>query len=233
MQQAIGLGGDAKTHGGKLRQFLSLETIKPHINNDLAMAIDSPQKFVRPGRGGLPAIAFEATLLIDLCEAIVKAKDEKGFRKEWLPLIYQAQIITLSFAKAGIISAIDEVTGYQEVREKDEIQKIVDKYLTDYARKWAKVFPDEFWNKLLKIKGYESYIGLKRPSFVGHWVNDIVYSRLAPNILERLKDLNPRLKNGYRKHKHHSFLTEDHGVPELKDHIIKVMGLIDASTNCK
>lgn len=30
----------------------------------------------------------------------------------------------------------------------------------------------------------------------------IVYSRLAPNILERLKDLNPRLKNGYRKHKH-------------------------------
>ena len=61
----------------------------------------------------------------------------------------------------------------------------------------------------------------------------IVYSRLAPNILERLKDLNPRLKNGYRKHKHHSFLTEDHGVPELKDHIIKVMGLIDASTNCK
>lgn len=46
--------GDAKTHGGKLRQFLSLETIKPHINNDLAMAIDSPQKFVRPGRGGLP-----------------------------------------------------------------------------------------------------------------------------------------------------------------------------------
>ena len=85
----------------------------------------------------------------------------------------------------------------------------------------------------MKIKGYESYIGLKRPSFVGHWVNDVVYSRLAPKILQRLKELNPRDKSGYRKHKHHSFLTEDHGVPELKDHIVKIMGLMDASLSCR
>jgi hypothetical protein len=229
MQQAIGLGGEAKTHGSKLREFLSFQSIKPFVNNDLAMAIENPDRFTRPGRGGVPAIAFEATLLIDLCEAIVKAKDAKGFRSSWLPLAYQAQIITLSFAKAGIISAIDEVTGYQEVREKDAIQKIIEKYLNDYAKKWSKVFPDAFWEKLLRIKGYESYIGLPRPSFVGHWVNDIVYDRLAPGIRQKLKELNPKTEKGHRKYKNHQFLTTDHGVPELKDHITKTMVLMDAA----
>jgi hypothetical protein len=32
-----------------------------------------------------------------------------------------------------------------------------------------------------------------------------------------------RLPSGYRKDKHHSFTTEDHGLPELKSHLTKVM----------
>ncbi len=230
MQQAIGLGGEARTHGGKLREFLSLTTIKPYVDAELAMAINNPVRFIRPGRGGVPALAFEATLLIDLCHTILKAKDNPGFRRAWIPLALQAQLITLSFAKAGIISAIDEVTGFQEVREKDEIQKIVNKYLMDYAKKWAKVFPDIFWTKLLRVKGYESYIGLQRPSFVGHWVNDIVYERLAPGVRARLKALNPRTEKGNRRYKNHQFLTDDHGVPELREHLSKAMALMDASS---
>lgn len=231
MQQAIGLGGEASTHGGKLRAFLNLETIKPFVNKELAMAVKHPMRFIRPGRGGVPAIAFEATLLIDLCDAILKAKDAPGFRRQWIPLALQAQMITLSFAKAGIISAIDEITGFQEVREKDAIQKIVEKYLNDYARKWAKLFPDVFWAKLLKVKGYESYIGMQKPSFVGHWVNDIVYDRLAPGVRERLKELNPKNEKGYRRYKNHQFLNQEIGVPELRDHLSKVMVLMDAASS--
>lgn len=233
MQQAIGLGGEAKTHGAKLRSFLSLESIKPFVNDDLAMALENPVRFMRPGRGGVPAIANEATLLIDVCEAIIRAKDAKGFRKVWLPLVHKAQIITLSFAKAGIIAAVDEVTGYQEVRERDAIQKIIDKYLTDYARKWSKVFPDSFWEKLLRVKGYESYIGLKRPSFVGHWVNDIVYDRIAPGIRQKLKELNPRTESGNRRYKNTQFMTLDHGIPELKEHLSKTQVLMDAASSSK
>jgi hypothetical protein len=233
MQQAVGLGGEAKTHGSKLRHFLSLSAIKPFVNNELAMALDNPVRFIRPGKGGKPAIANEATLLIDICEAIINAKDARGFRENWIPLVYQAQIITLSFAKAGIISAIDEVTGYQEIRERDEIQKIINKYLTDYAQKWSKIFPDAFWHKLLKIKGFETYTGIKRPSFVGHWVNDIVYDRIAPGIRQKLKKLNPRTEKGTRKFKNHQFFTDDHGVPELRDHLSKTMVLMDAAATSK
>lgn len=226
MQTAIGFGGQASTHGSKLRVFLELEAIKPFVNNELAMALANPVRFVRPGRGGKPAIAFEATLLIDLCESIINAQKAGKLRANYYSLYLQAQIITLSFAKAGIIAAIDEITGYQSVRDHNEIQKIVDKYLTDYARKWAKVFPDEFWDKLLRAKGYESYVGLPRRSFLGHWVNDVVYARLAPAVLAKLRVINPR--NGKaRKYKHHQFLTDDHGAPELRQHLTKVMTLMD------
>lgn len=230
MQEAIGLGGAAKTHGTKLRAFLASDAIKPFVSTELAMAIENPMRFIRPGRGGVPAIAFEATLLIDLCEAIIRAYTAGALRKNYFSLVLQSQAITLSFAKAGIISAIDEVTGYQLVREHNEIQKIVDKYLTDYAQKWSRVFPDIFWDKLLKAKGYENYIGLPRRSFVGHWVNDVVYSRLAPGVLEKLKTLNPSTPGKGRKYKHTQFLKYDHGVPELKDHLIKTMTLMDAAS---
>ena len=229
MQEAIGLGGAAKTHGTKLRSFLAQEAINVFVSKELAMAMEMPMRFVRPGRGGVPAMAFEATLLIDLCEAIINAYTAGSLRKNYFGLVLQAQAITLSFAKAGIISAIDEVTGYQHVREHNEIQKIVDKYLTDYAQKWSKLFPDEFWNKLLKAKGFESYIGLPRRSFVGHWVNDVVYSRLAPGVLEKLKVLNPSSSGKGRKYKHTQFFKADHGAPELKDHLIKTMTLMDAA----
>lgn len=230
MQEAIGLGGAAKTHGTKLRAFLASDAIKPFVSRELAMAIENPMRFIRPGRGGVPAIAFEATLLIDLCEAIINAYTAGALRKNYFGLVLQSQAITLSFAKAGIISAIDEVTGYQYVREHNEIQKIVDKYLTDYAQKWSRIFPDIFWDKLLKAKGYENYIGLPRRSFVGHWVNDVVYSRLAPGVLEKLKSLNPSTPGKGRKYKHTQFLKSDHGVPELKDHLIKTMTLMDAAS---
>ena len=230
MQQAIGFGGAASTHGSKLKTFVQHKSVLPYVNKDLAMAFEQPVRFVRPGRGGKPAIAFEATLLIDLCETVLTISKLPSPPKTILPLALQSQAILLSFAKAGIVAAVDEVTGYQQVREQDAIQKIVNRYLTDYKQKWTKRFPDEFWEKLLKAKGYESYIGLKTPSFVGHWVNDIVYSRMAPGVLKKLKELNPSQsgKKG-RKYKHTQFLTDDHGVPELQQHLIKLMTLMDFS----
>src|SRR5262249_46604145 len=134
----IGLGGKAVTHGSKLRAFLSHKEIKPFVPKELAMAMKEPVRFIRPGRGGKAAIAFEATLLIDLCDTIIEAYNEGALPKSSYFLVRQAQIITSSFAKAGIIAAVDEVTGYQAVRERDAIQKILDKYLHDYARRWSK-----------------------------------------------------------------------------------------------
>ena len=84
---------------------------------------------------------------------------------------------------------------------------------------------------MIKIKGHPSYVALKRPAFVGHWVNDIIYDRLVPGAKKKLNEINPRLPKGYRKSKHHQQTTEDYGLPELKAHLIRVMAYMDAAAN--
>ncbi len=124
MQESIGLGGSAITHGSKLRSFLDFRDIKPIVTSDLAMALNNPVRFIRPGRGGKPAIEFEATMLIDLCDVVIRANNANKLAARFHILAVQAQIITSAFAKTVLIAAIDEVTGYQYEREKDALAKI-------------------------------------------------------------------------------------------------------------
>lgn len=225
MQEALGLG---QSHGGLLALFLAHPSIKTFIPNDLAMDMSEPVRFIRPGRGGIPAAAFEATILPRLCDAVLEAR-MRGQRlsKSQHDVAVQCEIIARSLAKVGIIALVDEVTGYQAIRDREALQKILDKYLTDEWAKWTKTFPDEYYKELFRLKGipYPTGTGTK-PSYVGHWTNDIVYSRLAPGVKHSLKEKNPRLESGHRARKHHQHLTRDYGHPALKEHLSNVVFLM-------
>jgi hypothetical protein len=71
---------------------------------------------------------------------------------------------------------------------------------------------------------------VKRPSVVGKYTNDIVYERLAPRVLEELKEKNPPDEKGRRPHKHHQWLTKDIGHPKLREHLSNVIVLMKAAT---
>ena len=64
-------------------------------------------------------------------------------------------------------------------------------------------------------------------------LNDIVYERLAPGVLEELKRRNPVVETGRRRHKFHQWLTEDVGHPALAQHLYAVMTLMRISPNWK
>lgn len=61
---------------------------------------------------------------------------------------------------------------------------------------------------------------------MGHWTNNIVYSRLAPGVKKALQKKNPRLESGNRARKHHQFLTRDYGHPELRNHLSNAIFLM-------
>jgi len=71
---------------------------------------------------------------------------------------------------------------------------------------------------------------VQRPQCVAAYTNDLIYSRLAPGILEELESRNP-IENGIRKGAHHQLLTGDVGNPALAQHLYGVIGLMRASTN--
>lgn len=221
MQTALTLG---QRHGALLKGFLGKTNIKPYINDKLAMALSSPVRFIRPGRGGKLAVGYEATVLVDICEVLLSAREENVLTPKQLMIASQCEILTRAFAKVGIIALVDEVTGYQYVRDRLALQAILDKYLTHEKAKWAKTFPDEFYQYMFKLRGWNfNPLSVKRPSVIGHITNDIVYSRITPGLLPKLKELNPKTESGLRKDKHHQFFTRDYGFPELKQHILNLI----------
>ena len=127
---------------------------------------------------------------------------------------------------------IDEATGYQEVRDKQALQAILDAYLRKELAAWARRFPDEFYREIFRLRGWD-WKGRKfnPPSVVGHYTNDLVYERLAPGILEELQRRNPKNDKGNRKAKHQQFLTDDIGHPALSQHIHALMAFMRVSAN--
>jgi hypothetical protein len=67
---------------------------------------------------------------------------------------------------------------------------------------------------------------VNRPQIVATYTKDIVYSRLAPGILNELENRNPKDLKGARRAKHHQWLTEDVGHPALAQHLYAVIGLM-------
>jgi hypothetical protein len=54
---------------------------------------------------------------------------------------------------------------------------------------------------------------------VGHYINNYVYSRLAPQILSELRQKNPKNEKGNRKGKYTQWISPDFGHPKLKEHL--------------
>ena len=128
-------------------------------------------------------------------------------------------------AHIGIISLIDEATGYQEKREKDALAKIFEAFVAKELQPWVKTFPLDYYKELCRLYGVK-FPPLKNnqfPQFFGHITNNAIYTRLAPEILPELKKAaNKQLK----KAKLHQFLTNDIGHPKLREHLSSVVTLL-------
>ena len=220
---------DADGAGGKMPFFLSAAGLKPFISNDLLALVTEPIPY-RHSKGGGVAHGIPASALPMVCDVWLKARDAGILNKPQLEVAMKADLLMRGLAHVGVIALVDEATGYQEVRDRLALQQILDKYLTAERAKWAKTFPDDFYQKLFRLKGWKYEPGsMRRPGVVGHYTNDIVYDRLAPGILRKVQEMNPRIEGGARKAKHHQFFTAEYGIPELKQHLTNTMFLMDAA----
>ena len=230
MIKSLGMSsGSAGKGGDRLSSFATGKGLKPFINNDTLDRITSPVKFMTSS--GNIAYGYDATVLADICEAVLDAKEKGALQKQQEHIFRMAQILIRGFAKVGIIALVDEATGYQEVRARRALEQILEKFISDELQKWAKTFPDEFYENLYRLKGWYYYnpASVKRPSVIGKFTNDLIYERLAPGVLDELRKKNPTDSKGRRKQRHHQWLTEDVGHPRLREHIAAVLALMKAS----
>ena len=96
-------------------------------------------------------------------------------RKQQEHIAQRCETLVSGLAHVGIIALVDEATGYQAIRDRHALNAILDKYLRPYEAQWAKRFPDEFYQEIFRLKGWQ-WQGMKvnRPQVVGKYINNIV-----------------------------------------------------------
>jgi len=216
------------TGGDRITRLASTKWLTNFISEDTKEKINNPITFKLPS--GKCANGYDATLLIDICSSILNAKDKITLTPVQKRIAKQCDIIVRSVAKVGIIALVDEVTGYQEEREKNELSEILQKFIADELQNWVYTFPLTFYKELYRIRNLE-YGKEKMPSYFGHLTNNIIYKRLAPEILEHLKRLTPKSKNGNKTARYFQSLSSDTGYHRLKEHLGSVVTLMKLSDN--
>lgn len=213
--------------GGILPFYIAAKTLIPFISNDLLVLVKDPIPY-QHGKGGGVAHGIEASALPQICDVWLKAREAGVLSEPQKVVAAKAEVLMRGLAHLGVVALIDEATGYQEVRDRQALQAILDKYLAKELAAWAKRFPDDFYREIFRLRGW-AWNQLRRPGVVAAWTKDLVYARLAPGILGELEARNPITEKGRRKSRHHQWLTEDIGHPALAQHLHAVIGLMRAS----
>ena len=213
--------------GANLPVFVSAKNLKPFIGKELSASLSSPIIYVSRN-GGARAHGFRADLLPRICDIFLRARNEEALTISQQRLAKMADIIIRGLAHVGIIALVDEATGYQADRARDALAKILEAFVAKELRKWVKTFPSEFYKEMFRLKGLPYDGSCKKPQYVGHYTNDLIYARLAPGVLNELRQKNP-IQNGRNlKSKHHQWLTKEIGHPRLLQHIASVTVLMRA-----
>lgn len=233
MVKALGMsiGGAGGGEGDRLVSFASGKSISPFISSDLASRMKTAIRFQAP-TGGTVATGYEATILADLCDAVLEARKLGALRPQQEHIAHQCEVLVRGFARVGIIALIDEATGYQKDRAKDALATILEAFIAKELQAWVKTFPSDFYQELFRLRGLDyPTASVKRPQYFGLLTNDIVYKRLAPGVLEELKRVTPKNDGGRPKAKYFQSLTTNTGYPKLREHLGAVIAIMKLSDN--
>lgn len=224
MTAAIGMKG----RGQGFARIEGLKAVKISQNDNLSLAIHEPIRFLGGSpKVGQPSDGFEATVLQDLCEALLEARDARALTTEHeLRYAQFADMLIRAFARVGIVALVDEATGFQSERPKDALQRYLEMLVRKDLAVWAKKFPDEFYENIYKLRGW-IWPGMKvnRFSAVAGYTKDLVYERMAPGLLKELESKSPLDDKGNRASKLHQWLSEDAGDPMLANQLQSILTL--------
>lgn len=225
-------GSNPSQNGGaEMPRFLASNAIKPFLSKEITAALKSPIEFVPPG-GGRTAYGYPASLLVDICKVVLTAEAKGAIGTRQRQIVQNARVLLFAVAKTGMDSLVDETTGYQEIRKRDALRQLLGRYISDEVQEWTLTFQFEFYELMFELKNWEMDPMTQRPSVVGKYTNDLVYDRLGPAFLAKLRFLNPVIDRriGRRRYKHHQWFNREFGHPELVRRIDGIIALMRAAT---
>lgn len=236
MQNALKMVDEAEkgkgTAGTRLARHLSQKSLKEFIFKGKGEDHFEP---ILCYKGDSKINGYEATVLADICDGFLEARKEIHLSPRQKIIADQCEILIRGFARVGIIALVDEATGYQYDREKDELQKILKAYISEELLPWQKRFPDEFYKEIFRLNGWDFTVkGIQnRPGVIGTWTKELVYNLLPKGVVNELENKTPKSAAGNKTARLHQSLTLDIGEPHLEKQLNSIITLMNVSSNWK
>lgn len=218
--------------GALLPEYLSAKYLQPYLADESKINLYNTISYVNTS--GIETEGVDASFLSDICDVYVKAGQNGAFKNN-TDIPENAYNLLLALSKVAITALVDEATGYQYIREKDELQKLLKHYISPELLPWTKRFPDDFYKELFRLNGWDFTVnGIKnRPGVIGTWTKKLVYEELPKGVLEELEKNVPKSDAGNKTARYHQLLTEDIGNPHLTAQINQIVTLFRLSDNMK
>jgi P63C domain len=224
---ALGL---SKPGGKDFERLVERKSISEHLGAEVLEKVRQPIEFkwVYPGakQSAVSIKGYAADLLIDVCNAILKASAAGALRHNQESLAKQAAIVVGASAKAGIQGLVYALAGYD--RTKEEVIAAYKMYVAEEAREYEREFSPELYEQWYRL------YGLVKPERGRPWefrylTIDHIYKPLARSngkVFNLAKSA--KLANGEKTDKIHQFLSEI-GVKALRTQVGKITGIATVS----
>jgi hypothetical protein len=214
--------------GAQVPLSLSHKNLKPFVEKHFNDVHYNPIRY-QTMAGSFSSHGIRADVLPTICEVWLDARKEGVLGPTQEKVAERADILIRSFAKVGIIALIDEATGFQYERQKTDLQELLAAFLQEELRRWVKTFPNQYFKEMCRLRKITYRPDMRLPQYFGHLTNDVVYDRLAPGVLDEMKERTEKDGEGRRKARFHQWLTDDLGHPKLVQHLGLVIGLMRIS----
>ena len=167
---------------------------------------------------------YNANVIPVICDAYLEAEKNEDISTNQFRSLEYSKIILRSLAKVGINALIDEATGFQYEREINALQQLLKLYVSEDVMRWQSRFPRDYYEEIYRLYGWEfDPENTKRPQCIGNFTNKYVYDLLPEEVMKEIKTRNPVKKSvnnkKIRAKKHHQYLTQDIGIPQLDKHV--------------
>lgn len=226
----ISHGGSGGIGGDRLSKFTHGARLKNYVSPQLLEGTAKPIKF-KTSTGNI-AYGYEATILADICEAVLAARKDGNLQKQQLHIADQCETLMRGFARVGIIALVDEVTGFQELRAKNSLVRILEAFVAKELQPYVQTFPSDYYREIFRLRGLNYPTdNVKRPQYFGILTNDVIYKRLAPGVWKELKNVTLRDDLGRAKHKLFQRLTSNIGYPKLRELLGAVVAIMKLSND--
>jgi hypothetical protein len=247
--QAIGRSRTPKAGTGgfttadELPFFLQAEVLQPFISEELMMST-TPILFRL--KSGARTVGYDAMLLPMICEVYLKFRDHlteqlasegatlkkaaEAHLKRYKHIIAACDRLTRGLARRGIIALVDDATGYQDDKMRQEIDRIIQAYVAPTLLPWVRKFPHEFFREAYRLLSWKYEPGQTRHSpYMGKFINKYVFEGLPPGVLDELKARLPKNEHGSRRANLWQLLTVDTGIPHLDKQLTADLTLMQIS----